>query len=161
MKPEAVRDIVYASGGKVIGNTRLQKTTYFLEARGLGFGFDFDYHYYGPYSEDLAVAARDAVALDLVCSKIEMSKSGAPYAIYEGPKAVVADSDDKMAARKNLLAKLADYDTTSLELAATADFLGRKGFKDPWTETTRRKSLKASPDRIVKAKRLLQELDNR
>jgi hypothetical protein len=67
--------------------------------------------------------------------------------------------DSAFSKRQCFLAKLAAYDTTTLELAATADFLAKNGFKDdPWSETKRRKSIKATEERISKAKQLLAEL---
>src|SRR5262249_35298310 len=83
MTPQAVQDIIDAAGGRMIGRTRLQKSAYFLEAAGVGYGFDFSYHYYGPYSEDLSVAASYAEALNLIGVRWLTAQSGLPYAIYE------------------------------------------------------------------------------
>ena len=55
--------IVRDAGGTIVGRTRLQKTAYLLELAGLGEGFHFSYRHYGPYSEELASAVRDANAL--------------------------------------------------------------------------------------------------
>ena len=45
-----------------------------------------------------------------------------------------------------------------LELAATALFLAREGFSDPWSETARRKPDKAEGGRLDKSKQLYQRL---
>ena len=157
MTPDAVKQIVEASGGNITGKTRLQKTAYLLETGGIGFGFEFGYHYYGPYSEELATAAQDARALGLIDARSESGKSGLIYGLPEG--AEQAAKDAAFSKRQHFLAKLAAYDTTILELAATADFLAKNGFKsDPWAETKRRKSIKATEERITKAKRLLADL---
>ena len=65
-KAENVSDIVRLNGGIVVGKTRLQKTAYFLKSRNVGYGFNFAYHYYGPYSEELRIAAEDAAALKMI-----------------------------------------------------------------------------------------------
>jgi uncharacterized protein YwgA len=158
MKPEAIKQIVDASGGKINGKTRLQKTAYLMEAWGLGYGFDFSYHYYGPYSEDLAIAAQDALALGLIEALPERPSGRLVYSVTE-PSHSEADSDAALQSRQRFLTKLAAYDTTTLELAATVDFLEKTGFKtDPWAETKRRKSVKATDERINKAKHLLEDL---
>ena len=153
MTPEAIKEIIQASGGQIVGKTRLQKTAYLLEAAGIGYGFEFNYHYYGPYSEDLATAAHDAQALGLIVTNPEAS-STLTYRLSE--EIGRPTSDPTYTKRQAFLAKLKNYDTTALELAATADFLAKNGFKDdPWSETKRRKSIKASEERIAQAKRLL------
>jgi len=155
--PLDIKDIIDANGGRLIGRTRLQKSAYFLEAAGVGFGFDFNYHYYGPYSEDLAVAASDAEALKLIRLAWETSQNGVPYAVYESR----SDQSVRLgnARREEILRILGNYDAISLELAATAHFLAQNGYEnDPWSETRRRKLVKATDDRIAKAKRLLGEL---
>lgn len=159
--PHWVQKIIVAAGNKIAGKTRLQKSVYFLEAAGIGYGFDFNYHYYGPYSEELAIAVADAEALELIKVKHEVSQTGAPYAVYElnlHREEEVSD-DVTMARRQEILKILERYDAISLELAATADFLARNGYaNDPWSETRRRKSVKAKPERIEAAKRLLDQL---
>ena len=157
--PDAVKAILDCNGGRMVGRTRLQKSAYFLEAAGVGDGFDFSYHYYGPYSEDLAVAASDANALGLIHTSWESSQAGLSYAVYEASRPKTLGVDGKTARREEILRILAGYDAISLELAATAHYLAKNGYKaDPWEETRRRKSMKATGDRVAKAKRLLNEL---
>ena len=55
-----VAAIVRDAGGRIVGRTRLQKVAYLLSIAGLEEGLPFTYKHYGPYSEDLASAARDA-----------------------------------------------------------------------------------------------------
>lgn len=158
-KPEAVREIVETNRGRIIGKTRLQKTTYFLESFGIGYGFNFKYHYYGPYSEDLTIATDDARALDFIDLKVDTSNAGTKFTVFETKIPSAIDNTETFRKRQELLNKLQKYDTTSLELAATADFLEKNGFRnDPWLETRRRKSLKATTERIERAKQLLSEL---
>lgn len=158
--PETIRQIIEVNGGKLIGKTRLQKTAYFLESLGLGFGFNFDYHYYGPYSDDLATATEDAEALGVIAVDWQISQAGMPYAVFSVSSPTSGPEHGRETKQRNLLSVLDRYDATSLELAATADFLARNGFgADPWAETKRRKSLKATEERVAKAKRLLEEVE--
>ena len=55
-----VAAIIADAGGRVVGRTRLQKVAYFLNVTGLEDTFSFSYKHYGPYSEELALAARIA-----------------------------------------------------------------------------------------------------
>jgi uncharacterized protein len=156
---EAVAKIVRLNGGKLIGKTRLQKSTYFLETFGVGFGLDFVYHHYGPYSEELEYLANDARALNLVEIDWKRSSDGAEYAIYlDRSGNILNDSED--ARRAEILKILNQYTSTELELAATADFLARSGYgNEAWKETERRKFSKTSPDRVARARELLTRLE--
>jgi uncharacterized protein len=157
--PEAVKAILECTGGRIVGKTRLQKSAYFLEAAGVGDGFDFSYHYYGPYSEDLAVAAGDAEALGLIQTNWESSQAGLSYAVYAAVQPKKPEKTKRTERRGEILQILDGYDALSLELAATAHYLAKTGYEaDPWEETRKRKSIKATPDRVAKAKRLLAEL---
>jgi len=63
--------------------------------------------------------------------------------------------DDRQAA----LRILARFTAVELELAATADFLSKHGYgDDAWTEMQRRKASKMSPERLARARQLLNEL---
>ena len=153
--PQNVKAIIDSGGGRLVGKTRLQKSAYLLEAAGVGYGFDFSYHYYGPYSDELASAAADAKALGLIRVNEESSQAGLTYAVYESQ--LGAGREDGMSARRREILELLDaYDVVTLELAATAHFLGQNGYEnDPWAETRRRKSVKATAQRIENAERLL------
>jgi len=151
--------IVDLNGGRLVGRTRLQKSAYFLESFGVGFGFDFDYYHYGPYSEELSIAADDAEALELLSLTWKPTSFGNQFAEYISNNAEIEDSEINLK-RKNILGYLKNYDSICLELAATADFLSKNGYaNDFWEETQKRKSSKASGPRIEKAKALLLELN--
>jgi uncharacterized protein YwgA len=157
--PDAVKAILDCSGGTLVGRTRFQKSAYFLEAAGVGYGFDFSYHYYGPYSEELAVAVTDAEALGLIHTDWDTSQAGFTYAIYHAVPPKKPEESDLNHRRKEILAILDGYDAISLELAATAHYLTHNGYAhDPWEETRRRKTVKATTERVAKAQRLLAEL---
>jgi uncharacterized protein len=61
-------------------------------------------------------------------------------------------------AERNHTKRRAIGDAVELELAATAVFLSKDGYNDPWAETARRKPEKAQSGRIERAKRLLRRL---
>jgi uncharacterized protein len=156
---ETAARIVQLNGGRLVGKTRLQKSTYFLETLGIGFGLDFEYHHYGPYSEELASMADDAKALRLLDVEWNRTADGSEYAIYQDMgQDVGADPglDDR---RHEVLRILSEYSAVELELAATADFLAKNGYgKMAWQETRRRKASKISEDRVARAQQLLDRL---
>ena len=155
--PQAIADLVHLNGGRIVGKTRLQKTFYFLEVFDLGLGLDFQYYHYGPYSEDLSLAVDDAVALDVISIDWKAG-SNAPYAVFSVTSENISSSSSDEGRRK-VLSVLEKYDSISLELAATADFLSKVGYEsDPWSETRIRKSTKATDEKVEKAKHLLSDL---
>src|ERR1017187_3825518 len=95
-KASSVVRIVRLNGGRLIGKTRLQKTTYFLEALDAGFGFEFSYHHYGPYSEELGIVADDAKASGILVIDWDRAQDGAEYAIFTdtGQQLEEEDEDD-------------------------------------------------------------------
>jgi uncharacterized protein YwgA len=149
--------LVGLNGGKLIGKTRLQKSTYLLESKTLGFGFDFSYHHYGPYSEELANLADDATALKLIDVSWDTSQAGTKYAVFCANAFEPKEPIDKQ--RKKILNVLSNYSSIELELAATADFLKRDFGKTAWSETQRRKAAKINSIRIERSKKLLDEID--
>ena len=150
-----VARIVRDSGGRVIGRTKLQKIAYLLSVAGLEDGLPFVYKHYGPYSEDLASAARDANLLGLLTETEQQASWGGTYSTYvvrEQPDCAVSP------ARRRLAAAAVDADAIELELAATAVFLAKEGNNDPWSETAPRKPEKAANGRIDKARELYRKL---
>ena len=149
-------EIVHAAGGHIVGRTKLQKIAFFLEATGLGAGFPFQYKHYGPYSELLAAAAQHAAALKLISEKESIASWGGRYSIFSSQMPIESSSDRP--ARSSLAQEMVNADPVELELAATAAFLARQGFSDPWGETARRKPEKAEDGRIDGAKQLYHKL---
>lgn len=148
-------NLVRDAGGELVGRTRLQKLAYFLEVAGLGDGFAFEYRRFGPYSEELSMAARDAALLNLM-NEDEMPTSwGGLVSIFSTTRVAEADVP---AARKELARLAARADSTELELAATALFLRLKGEASPWLETARRKPEKAEDGRLERAKSLYRKI---
>ncbi len=158
MEYDTVAELVALNGGRLVGRTRLQKSVYLLQACGINLGFDFDYHHYGPYSEELASAARDAEALGMV--DVEWKNSyGNDYAVFRSNVAVSDFPNFDNAAE--VLRILSKYEATVLELAATADFLRKNGYEnDPWEEVKRRKASKVTAQRLDQSRALLNELQS-
>jgi uncharacterized protein len=147
--------IVRDAGGQIVGRTKLQKLTYFLVAAGLEEDVPFLYKHYGPYSESVAVAAREAHLLGFMREREDMAAWGGTYSIFTvdgqpGP--------DVPASRLQLAQIAAGADAVELELAATALFLFREGRTDAWQETERRKPEKTANGRLDRARFLYQRL---
>ncbi|MBU1173909.1 MAG: hypothetical protein KKH72_00790 [Alphaproteobacteria bacterium] len=158
-KLEGVAHILHLNEKDLVGRTRLQKTGFFLEHLGVGFGFDYVYHHFGPFSEELAEATDDAIALGLVNQEWRTSKNLQSYAVFHSAGAHIEAGDNSDEKRRKILKILDSYDAIALELAATAAFLEKSGqYKDAWAETCSRKPSKSSAERIRKAKSLLDEL---
>ena len=151
-----IADIVRDAGGRVVGRTKLQKLTYVLVASGLEEPLPFLYKHYGPYSEAVAVASREADLLGLLDEKEELTSWGGSYSIYTS----VSQRPDTVSAERVELCEVATAaDSVELELAATALFLIREeGRNDAWVETERRKPDKAANGRLERAKLLYQKL---
>lgn len=152
---DKARDIVRDAGGRVVGRTRLQKIAYLLELAGLGDGFEFEYRHYGPYSEDLATAARNAHSMGFIHEDEQPTSWGGFYSIFTTED----ESDDKVLSSRKELAQLAvKADPIELELAATAAYLAVHGESNPWQETARRKPDKVEGTRLNKARALYRKL---
>lgn len=153
---QQVAQIVTDAGGTIIGRTKLQKVAYLLTAAGLEGELPFMYKHYGPYSEALALAARDASLLGYVSEAEHMATWGGTYSIYRVAGPVV---NPPATPRQRVASEAAQADAIVLELAATAVFLRKEeSVEDVWAETARRKPEKATEARIVDAKALLRNL---
>jgi len=148
-------EMVQDAGGKVVGRTRLQKMAYLLTVTGFESGLEFKYKHYGPFSEDVAAAARDGKLLGLMMEEEKPTSWGGSYSIYSAPDAVRATAPD---GRIKLAKMAACADAIELELAATAVFLAKQGHPDAWEETARRKPEKAEAGRIDRAKGLFRQI---
>ncbi|MDP2358429.1 MAG: hypothetical protein Q8M31_20555 [Beijerinckiaceae bacterium] len=150
-----VAGIVRDAGGRVVGRTRLQKIAYLLTVVGLEDGLAFSYKHYGPYSDELANAARMANLFGDVREIEQAASWGGTYSVYSVNVDVSCDLENP---RKAFARLASQADAVELELAATAVFLASEGFAEPWKETIRRKPEKADDSRIENAKALLQKL---
>jgi uncharacterized protein YwgA len=157
---DSVAALIKLNGGEIVGKTRFQKIAYLLDAMGLGLGFSFDYHNYGPFSVELAISLDDAEALKFLETKDVPSYHEVPYTIFRStPSAPSFDDNEETHKRGKALEKMSGYSALILELAATAVYLERNEYSGTaWEEVKKRKPLKATDDRIAKAKALVGEL---
>jgi len=147
---ELVR-IVSAADNELIGKARLQKTVFLLELAGLGSGYEFSYRHYGPFSEELASAADDAVLFLDFKEQQEPSGWGGTYSVFTSETRYDWDEEDPY---RQLVSIAKHASPIALELAATAAYLANEGDPDPWGETERRKPRKATRDKLEQARTL-------
>lgn len=158
-KMEKLAEIVRDAGGELVGRTRLQKIVYLLTAAGLEDDFRFSYKRYGPYSEELADVAERAVLFGKVSEKEGRADWGSVYSIYSVEASSMAPRDGKEPDnRQRIVSEAAEVNAIVLELAATAVFLSKEGFDDPWAEVAHRKAVKHTHARRRSAKTLLKKL---
>lgn len=156
----ALEQIVALNGGMLVGKTRLQKTIYLLQSKGLNFGYDFEYHHYGPYSDGVAEDIKWAEFLGQLTGRPELGFHDVPYTIFETKSAApIAVLNWHAESLKSILGILEKYSAVVLELAATLYFLRTNGYvSDAEEELKVRKPSKAAPERLEKARELLREL---
>lgn len=157
---DIVVGVVALNGGELVGKTRLQKTLYLLDACGLGSGFSYEYHHFGPFSAALAEAADDAQTLKRLVQETRQGSYEVPYTVFRtdvaAPEAVGTLS---AVAVSDMLRMLRGYTAIDLEIAATLHYLRENGYQGgEEQEVVVRKPLKATPERIEKAKGLLTNL---
>jgi uncharacterized protein YwgA len=152
--PREVVQIISLAGGEIIGSTRLQKIGCLLDLVGAGVGFEFSYHIYGPYSEELSLAASDADALDLIDVNEKTATWGGRYSIYRVPTSGQQTLDANI---MKLAKRASQADSVALELAVTAAFLAENGYDGAWDEVAERKQAKATPEMMAKAKALYRD----
>jgi uncharacterized protein YwgA len=150
----AASSIVQDAGGEIVGKTRIQKATYFLECMGLGSGFNFYYKHYGPYSDDLSRALHYARELGLTVEEDKRTAWGGVYTVFHTVDGGAPDAND---ARKEVLSIARDANPVALELAATALFLKCEGEENPWPEVENLKPSKANEVTINLAKELYEK----
>lgn len=148
-----VAAIIADAGGRVVGRTRLQKIAYLLTVTGMESGLVFTYKHYGPYSEDLASAARIGDLLGDLQESEHAAAWGGTYSIFTAQSPAIGNDS-----RRRFAEVAAESDAVELELAATAVFLAKEGYPDPWQETARRKPEKADIERLARARELLRSL---
>jgi uncharacterized protein len=150
---QRIAAIIADAGGRVVGRTRLQKIAYLLTITGLESGLAFSYKHYGPYSEDVATGARVGNLLGDLQEDEHAATWGGSYSIY-----TTQSPSSENESRRQLAGIAAEADAIELELAATAVFLAKEGYPDPWMETARRKPEKAGGERLARSKQLLRSL---
>lgn len=158
-----VTAVIAAAGDQLTGKVRLQKVFYLLEQLGLSGGFDYTYHHYGPFSSELSESTEFAKDLGLIEEKPGFRVGdGARYSVYSAKTGPDPSAFGELGEQRvrYLLQILQRQSATVLELAATIDWLQRYEKVPDWREELlRRKSRKASEDRIAKAVEVLTEID--
>ena len=150
----SITSIVSTAGGRVVGRTRLQKIAYLLAATCENTSFDFEYKHFGPFSSDLAQAVDFAQLAGVLQEENRPASWGGTYSIYQ------TSENCNFGGAEEAVVELANRtDSVVLELAATAIFLS-KDYSNPWDETKKRKSSKASDARITSAKDFIASLNN-
>jgi len=152
--------VIHLNDGKLVGKTRLQKTVYLLQAAGIDLGFDFEYHYYGPYSEEISENMEFSEYSGHLTVDEEFGYNSVPYTVFSLKEPPGIDEDkERDNSIRHVLEFLKDCPTVVLELTATLHFLEHDGYADQAEKELRlRKSTKASPERIEKAKKLLSDI---
>ena len=164
---DIVVNLIALHGGELVGRTRLQKEAYLLHRCGANFDLPlpFTYHHYGPYSFALADGLIDARASDRIDIEERRGSYGIRYAIFRSKGDHAADDGlgDLSADRvRSLLEHMQEVSDIVLELAATIVFLREEGgyrHAAAVKETTERKPLKATAERMEQALVLLRKLD--
>lgn len=151
---ETIAHIVDCAGGEIVGRTRFQKIVYLLTAMGLEDKFSFAYKHYGPYSDELALATKEAALLDFIFEEEKVANWGGTYSVYNIKNQYINKIQVNNDIIKKFVGLAAKSNSIELELAATAVFLSKEGVEKPWVETARRKPDKADAITLQKAKEL-------
>lgn len=158
-----ISDVIRAAGGSLAGKVRLQKTIYLLDQIGFESGFEYEYHHYGPYSEGLADQVEDDVAFGYIKAIPRRRKAdGVPYVVYEIDNdidGVVSKENDINYKFGGAIDEFSKRSSTILELSATIHWIFVKEQIRDWEpELRRRKTSKATPDRVAEALCVLDRL---
>lgn len=136
--------IIRDAGGMIIGNTRLQRSVYLLEAAIFGYGFNFDNNI---FSRDLDNAINLAYYMDLINITEFTTSWDSLCPIY-----LSSAHNNVMGPRIDLLRKAIWSDPVELDLAVTALYLFKQGYIKPWKETYLRKTINSRNGRLKRAK---------
>jgi uncharacterized protein YwgA len=109
---------------KVVGRTRLQKTIYLLQRKGLPTDFDYMLHFYGPYSRGLNMGLQLVKELGLVTEEVKAGSEN-DYYIFEAQKDAVLPQIEPYQPALHLIENVEDI---PLELAATYDAFRQMGY---------------------------------
>lgn len=141
---------------KVVGRTRLQKTIYLLQRKGLPTDFSYSLHFFGPYSEGLNSELRLVRQLGLVEEELRTGQDNDYYVFQATREAVLPE----MEAYSAPLAQLQATPDIPLELAATYDAFREMGYSHPeaMERLRQKKGSKCTPESEAQALALLRQL---
>lgn len=143
-------------GRKIFGRTRLQKTIYLLQRKGLPTDFSYSLHFYGPYSDGINTGLRLVKQLELVTEEPRKGQDNEYYVFQASPEAALQEMRPYLAD----LGRIQAAGDVALELAATYDAFREMGYSHPealeWLR--QKKGAKCTPDNVDKALALLGQL---
>lgn len=148
-----VYTIISAADGEMTGKVRLQKVAYVLDLAGLTEPLAHRYYHFGPYSDIVTNQATEALSCGLLTVNEVQTEWGGAYTAFKAHE--VAPVDDMVSA---IVKKSCSVESVVLELAATAAYLKQEFGDAAWDETARRKPLKATSERLAKAKAFWSDL---
>jgi uncharacterized protein YwgA len=159
---DVIVDIVALSGGRLVGRTRMQKTVYLLDAKGLNSGAAYYYYNFGPFSDEVADGISDGKFAGRLEEKTDYRRSdGSPFSIFQTAKSSAEVGKLGSLPKEDavrLLDRLNSKSSTVLELAATIHWLTIIEKVGDWrSELKRRKGSKTEGGRMDEAAGLLAE----
>lgn len=142
---------------KVFGRTRLQKEIKLLQSVGFPTDYSYTIHFYGPYSEELYTDIGMLEVLGLIKETEQSSSAGNTYFVIESRDTELVED---VSAYRDVIAKLADTDSTVLELAATYNSYREGGgvHKEALRRLKRKKGEKCTEQNVHEALTLLDNL---
>jgi uncharacterized protein YwgA len=143
---------------KVVGRTRIQKTIYLLQQKGLPTGFNYTMHHYGPYSTDLSVDIQMLEDYSLIHEEVISRDAWTNYSIYTAIKEVKLD---EMEPYQQWIDLMNDADSVALELAATYTAYRKVSVspEDALERLRQKKTEKCTPEKLRAAMELLRDLN--
>ncbi len=141
---------------KLVGRTRLQKTIYLLQRKGLPTDFDYMLHFYGPYSSGLNMELELVEQLGLVSEEVKAGSEN-DYYVFEARKNAVLPHVDHFRPDLVRIEKTSDV---ALELAATYDAFRQMGYdhSQALERLHRKKGKKCTPENVDQALELMRQL---
>jgi uncharacterized protein len=143
-------------GRKIVGRTRLQKTVYLLQRKGLPTDFSYSLHFYGPYSDGINTGLRLVRQLGLVKEEMRPGPES-EYYVYQATQEAELP---QLAAYASDLEQIQAAGDVPLELAATYDSFREMGYPHPEAleRLRQKKGAKCTPDNETQALNLLRGL---
>ena len=141
---------------KVVGRTRLQKTIYLLQRKGLRTDFDYSLHFYGPYSQGLNMGLNQVRQLGLVSEEVKMGSENEYYVFQATEDAILPQFEPFRPA----LEAIQSAEDVAVELAATYDAFREMGYLHPESlkKLRSKKGTKCTPQNEAMAFSLLRQL---
>jgi uncharacterized protein len=142
---------------KVVGRTRLQKTIYLLQRKGLPSDFDYSLHFYGPYSRGLNTGLNQVRQFGLVSEAVKTGSDNDYYVFQASEDATLPQIEPFRPA----LEAIQSAEDVPVELAATYDAFREMGYPHPESlkKLRSKKGTKCTPENEAMAFSLLRQLE--